>query len=36
MAGSTTESLRQLYEELPYPNVPLETSAATPSTACTA
>jgi SAM-dependent methyltransferase len=26
MAGSTTESLRQLYEELPYPNVPLEAS----------
>lgn len=26
MAGSTTESLRQLYEELPYPNVPIEAS----------
>ncbi len=26
MAGSTTESLRQLYEELPYPNVPVEAS----------
>jgi len=26
MAGSTTESLRQVYEELPYPNVPVEAS----------
>lgn len=26
MASSSTESLRQLYEELPYPNVPISTS----------
>ncbi|MFQ3585713.1 MAG: class I SAM-dependent methyltransferase, partial [Cyanobacteriota bacterium] len=26
MASSSTESLRQLYEELPYPNIPISTS----------